>query len=393
MAAGSAILDCIAQRERGFHGSIGEAKLQNDLMDEENQTQHWGNSSTSDVKAITFMELALGSFILVSFLVGTVVNGFFLWVLRVKMARKVNTFWFLHLDVSYLICCLSLPFFAVTYLHGGDWIFGVAMCKLNVMFFSLGMYNTVFLLTLISLDRYLFTCHPTWSRRHRTLPWARRLVTGTWVASLALLSPYLAFMDTKEWKGRTVCASNYALSSDWGHANPGLKYRVSLAFFLLRFLLAFVLPFLTIMTCYYCMGQEMRRRLARMGKPYKVLVAAVTSFFICRFPFYLYNASRVFKAPQETQEVLQVIFTTCTCLNICITPFLYLFVGEKFQNVFKMSTVSLLRRGFTDLPTIPGDSENTAEEGHHINGGKRLVQTLTPGSDLACHEDFPLDHV
>ncbi|XP_048357629.1 probable G-protein coupled receptor 33 [Sphaerodactylus townsendi] len=341
------------------------------LMDTGNVTVLFGNiSSTSRPTSPSQekMNLAVGIFILGSLLMGTISNSLFLWVLGVKMKRTVNTLWFSHLIFTYLLFCTFMPFFGVYSLFGFHWVFGTVVCKLIVSVFSLTMFTTVFLLTIISLDRYLLICHPVWSQHNRTVPKARRLIAGVWLSSCALSAPYLAFQETRAMEmGRTKCDSNFAFSSDWdGPEMQVLRTRVYLALFVVRFLLAFLLPLLIISSCHCRMAWEMKkRRLARKRKPFQVLVAAVASFFICWLPYHLYHSSTThWESFRTIQLVLRVTMLLGECFNFCFTPILYVFVGEKFQQIFKTSLLSLLQRSFLDIPIIPLANVSANEEGH-----------------------------
>ncbi|XP_062996720.1 probable G-protein coupled receptor 33 [Elgaria multicarinata webbii] len=314
--------------------------------------------------------------LLMSFLVGMTINGLFLWVLGVKMKRTVNTLWFLHLILTYLISCFLLPFFAVYILHDFCWTFKLTMCKIVLSSFSVVMFTTVFLLTIISLDRYLFTCHSIWSQHHRTIPRARRIIAGVWLASLALSVPNLFFLTTQEVKGKMKCNYRFIFSNDRG--------TVHLTFFSVRFLLAFLLPFVVIMGCYCRTGCKMKtKRLVRTGKPFRILVASVTSFFICWLPYHLYQAALLLdRAQTETEEILWDLTAAGGCFNICFTPILYLFVGEKFQQVFKTSMLTLLKKGFVDYPINPGDNINTTEEVDQTHGKSAQELKVTQGNHL-----------
>ncbi|XP_062996213.1 probable G-protein coupled receptor 33 [Elgaria multicarinata webbii] len=335
-------------------------------------TTYFGNISVKQMNGshhlvdITSTNIAIASLILLSFLVGMTMNGLFLWVLGVKIKRTVNTLWFLHLILTYLIFCSFLPFLAVHALLGNHWIFGRVMCKLLNTLGSLGMFTMVFLLTIISLDRYLIICHPIWTNHNRTIPQAHRLLALMWLFSLVLSAPYLAFRDTRVVeKGRILCVNNYAFSNDWDtDTTQVIRYRVHLALFVVRFLLAFLFPSFIIIGCSYRMGQEMKKKnfVRKTGKPFRILVASVASFFICWLPYHLYQASWLTgKLSEATEQVLWVIMTAAICFNFCFTPILYLFVGEKFQQIFKTSIVALLQKGFADAPIIFVNEANSAE--------------------------------
>uniref|UniRef100_A0A8D0BDR5 Probable G-protein coupled receptor 33 n=1 Tax=Salvator merianae TaxID=96440 RepID=A0A8D0BDR5_SALMN len=299
--------------------------------------------------------VAVGILILVSFLVGVSVNSFFLWVLGVKMARTVNTLWFIHLTLIHLILCSLLPLFAAYVIIDFNWIFGVFMCKLVSYFFSVGMFTTIFLLTIISSDRYLFTCHSVWSQQHRTLSWACRLIAGVWVVSLALSVPSLFFWNIMD--GTQKCEFNISFFENWDSTHVGIT------FYFIHFLVAFLLPFIVILICYCCIVREMKKKgFLRSRKTLKVLISAVASFFICWLPYHLYHVSLLIKdVRKETVNAIWYVMAAGICFNICFTPIIYLFVGEKFQQIFKMSIVALIRKGLSEHSKV----EQTPWYGSH----------------------------
>ncbi|XP_024077053.2 probable G-protein coupled receptor 33 [Terrapene carolina triunguis] len=309
-----------------------------------------GANSSQTPAAVSAAHLAVAALLFTTFLVGVVGNGLYLWVLGLKMRRTVTTLVFLHLVSSYLLLTLLIPFFAVYLLLDFHWVFGTAMCKLLNACISVGMFTSVFLLTLISLDRYILTHRPVWCRHRRTVPRVRKLVVGVWLVSLALSTPYLAFRETRVVDGeRIICINNYTLSRVWnGAETQDLGRRIHLAVLTFRFLLGFLLPFCTIAGCYGCVGLEMKEKgLARSRKPFKVMVAAVVSFFLSWLPYHLYHGLKFFRDGREL-DIILVIYTLTSCFNACFTPVLYLFVGRRFQQVLKMSLLALLRETFAE---------------------------------------------
>ncbi|XP_039369338.1 probable G-protein coupled receptor 33 [Mauremys reevesii] len=336
-----------------------------------------GVNSSQTPAAESAAHLASAVLLFITFLVGVVGNGLYLWVLGLKMRRTVTTLWFLHLVSCYLLFTLLIPFFIVSLLMDFHWVFGMAMCKLLNTCISVAMFTSVFLLTLISLDRYILTHCPIWSRRNRTLPRAGNLVVGMWLASFGLSAPYLAFRETRVVDGgRIICINNYALSRDWNGAEPqDLGRRVHLAVFIVRFLLGFLLPFCTIVVCYVRVGLKMKeKKLVWSGKPFKVMVATMVSFFLGWLPYHLYHGLKLSKkeVPESVMGALLVIYTFMTCFNACFTPILYLFVGEKFWQVFRTSLVTLVKAAFVD-DLSSSASESSGRHGSEVENTIQLM--------------------
>ncbi|KAF7236510.1 putative G-protein coupled receptor 33 [Varanus komodoensis] len=327
-------------------------------MDKDNMSTSLENTSaasinTSQSAGISSVNAVCSTLLLLSFLVGAAMNGFCLWVLGVKMKKTVYALWFFHLVLSYLMVCAFLPFYAIYALLGFHWIFGTVFCKLSTFIFSLWMFIAAFLLTIISLDRCLIIGNPTWTQNHRSIPWAKKLIAWTWLASVALSVAYPVFQETLVVeKDRIVCKNHCAIS-------------IQVVLFLFQFLVAFLLPFIIIVGSYCWVGQKMKKkRLVKTGKTYRVLVASVGSFFICWFPFHLHNGLLLMEVPEIIVQFLWHMMLIGGCLNTCFTPILYLFVGEEFQVIFRMSIPTLLKKAFVDASEEDGNNE---EEDHRIN--------------------------
>ncbi|XP_034612809.1 probable G-protein coupled receptor 33 [Trachemys scripta elegans] len=333
-----------------------------------------GVNSSQNPAGLNATYLASAVLLFPTFLVGVVGNGLYLWVLGLKMRRTVTTLWFLSLVSSYLLLTLLIPFFIISLLMGLHWVFGMAMCKILNTCISVGMFSIVFHLTLISLDRYTLTHHPIWSRNHRTMSRARKLVVGIWLASFVLSTPYLAFRETRVEDGdRITCKNNYALSRDWNGAKmKDMGRRVHLAIFTVRFLLGFLLPFCTITGCYICVVMKMKeKKLAWAGKPFKVIVTTVVSFFLGWLPYHLYHGLKLSnkEVPESVMGALLVIYTFTSCFNACFTPILYLFVGEKFWQVFRTSLLTLVKAAFVD-DLGSSASESSGRHGTEVENTK-----------------------
>ncbi|XP_075763738.1 putative G-protein coupled receptor 33 [Pelodiscus sinensis] len=309
------------------------------------------NSSQSPA-AVSAMYLASAGFLFPTFLVGVVGNGLYLWVLGMKMRRTVTTLWFLHLVSCSACFTLLIPFFAVYVLLGFHWVFGMALCKVLNTCISMVLFSSVFLLTLISLDRYTLIHHPIWSQNYRTMHRAGKLAVGVWLVSFALSIPNLVFRETRKVdRGRIACIYNYALSKDRNRAEVlDLGRQIRLAVFVIRFLLGFLLPFCTMVGCYSRVVLKMKeKRLVYSGKPFKVMVTAVVSFFLSWLPYHLYHGLKLYKdIPESVTGAIVVIYTVMSCFNTCFTPILYLFVGEKFKQVFRTSLLTLVKAAFVD---------------------------------------------
>ncbi|XP_032763458.1 probable G-protein coupled receptor 33 [Rattus rattus] len=285
-----------------------------------------------------------------SFIVGTISNGLYLWMLKFKMQRTVNTLLFFHLILSYFISTLILPFMATSFLQDNHWAFGSVLCKVFNSTLSVSMFASVFFLSAISVDRYHLTLHPVWSQQHRTPRWASRIALRIWILATILSIPYLVFRETHDdHKGRIKCQNNYIVGTNWESSeHQTLGQWIHAACFGRRFLLGFLLPFLVIVFCYKRVATKMKDKgLFKSSKPFKVMLTAVVSFFVCWMPYHVHSGLVLTKSqPLPSQLTLGLAVVTIS-FNTVVSPILYLFTGENFE-VFKKSILALFKSTFSD---------------------------------------------
>uniref|UniRef100_A0A8D2ANF0 Probable G-protein coupled receptor 33 n=1 Tax=Sciurus vulgaris TaxID=55149 RepID=A0A8D2ANF0_SCIVU len=296
-------------------------------------------------------DMIIALFLFMSFIIGTITNGLYLWVLKFKMKKTVNTLLFFHLILSYFISILIIPFLAISYLQDHYWIFGTALCKVFNSTLSLGMFASVFFLSAISLDRYLLTLHPVWSQQHRTPRWASNIVLGIWISATALSSPYLVFRETHhDSKGKVTCRNNYAVSTNWENEKmKTLRQWIHATCFISRLLLGFLLPFFIILFCYQRVASKMKERsLFKSRKPFKVMMTAIISFFVCWMPYHVHQGLILTQNQSFLLELSLILTVMTSSFNSVFSPTLYLFVGENFKKIFKKSILALFESTFTD---------------------------------------------
>ncbi|XP_074088150.1 putative G-protein coupled receptor 33 isoform X2 [Macrotis lagotis] len=307
-----------------------------------NLTSQRRNFSFSAPSLVTNLVIIL--FFSISFTVGIIANGLYLWVLRFKMKKTVNTLLFLNLILSYLISSLIMPFQFISYLQEFHWSFGIVMCKVVHSTFSLGMFASVFILCAISLDRYVLTFHPVWSQQHRNTHWASITIMGIWIFAVFLSIPYLVLRETqKDTNGVVTCKNNYALSSNWkSPKTQALRKKVNLALFISRLALGFLLPLFTIIFCYGRIAQKMRQRgLVKSSKPFKIMLTFICSFFVCWMPYHVYQGLLINETHTLVIKQILIITAITITFNIFFSPTFNLFIGEDFKKVFKESIVAL----------------------------------------------------
>uniref|UniRef100_A0A671T2I0 C-X-C chemokine receptor type 3 n=2 Tax=Sinocyclocheilus anshuiensis TaxID=1608454 RepID=A0A671T2I0_9TELE len=269
--------------------------------------------------------------------VGLVGNGLVLVVLwKKRMSLNVTDIFILHLCLADILLLLTLPFWAVEAVKG--WIFDTALCKLTGALFKINFYCGIFMLSCISLDRYLSIVHAVqmYSRKKPML--THCCCVMIWLFCLLLSIPdwkFLVATEDSRRQDKTQCVPDYP-SGSWLLVTRLLLYHI----------LGFILPALIMLFCYSCILLRLWRGSQCMQKKraIRVIIALVLAFFIHWTP---YNITLIVDTIQtnwtlntsnqtscESATALDVALTatsTLGYLHCCINPVLYAFVGVKFR--------------------------------------------------------------
>ncbi|XP_052403683.1 type-1 angiotensin II receptor B [Carassius gibelio] len=291
-----------------------------------------------------------------NFIIGIVGNSLVVAVIYfcLKLKNVANIF-VLNLALSDLTFLLTLPIWAVNTATGYKWVFGDFLCKAISGMALLSLYTSIFLLTALSIDRYLAIVHPVKSRRCRTVVYARVTCILVWVVAFLLSLPTAVIRETHfiQYNNVTVCG---ILDGDLGNVLAALS--------LMKSVLGFLLPITIILTCYCLIGRSLlkSRDIQRNSRwngdeVLCMLAAAVLSFFLCWTPHQIFNFLNMLGLLKVITncDVIEIIdtvmpFTICIAFfNSCMNPILYGFVGKNFRR----NLLKLLKRSSTSVVSHP----------------------------------------
>ncbi|XP_036449466.1 chemokine-like receptor 1 [Colossoma macropomum] len=298
-----------------------------------------------------------------AFVLGVVGNGIVIWVSGFRMKKTVNTVWFLNLAVADFLFTAFLPLSVAYTAMGFHWPFGRFMCKLNSTLSFLNMFASVYILVVISVDRCISVVRPIWAQNHRSVGRASVLSFGVWVFALILSSPYFVFRDTApDYDNEKVinCFNNFAFSDDYDSVEVvNLRLLRHRAMIITRFLLGFVVPFSIIVSCYAVIVHRLKRNRSmsgRTGRPFKIIAAVITAFFLCWAPYHIlvliemanHMASKYSPTLEHVTTIGIPIATSLAFLNSCLNPLLYVFIGQDFKDKVRKSVLKVLETAFTE---------------------------------------------
>lgn len=289
--------------------------------------------------------------------------------------RLVDTF-VINLALADLIFVLTLPLWAISASQNGNWNFGPAgdlLCKLSSYIISVNRFSNIFLLTCMSVDRYLAIVRLMESRYLRSSRCIHATCAAVWLISLVIGIPSLVYRSVESSGDEQSCVED----SD----SPfflGMSLTVAL--------LTFVIPMLIIIVCYgtiirhlekHCIAGGNQRAESRRKHSFKMVLCIVVAFIVSWLPFNGFKViiiiSHISKADVSCVAWLRNGFQISCCLaflNSCVNPFIYFFLDHHFR---KRATLlyqycsgkknSLLNYNSSASFTNTGTSESFATNG------------------------------
>ncbi|XP_042295771.1 chemokine-like receptor 1 [Sceloporus undulatus] len=299
-----------------------------------------------DLHISRVMKIVSMSIYSATLLLGTTGNGLVIFLTGFHLKKTVTTIWYLNLamaDFVFAICLSS----EIIYVALDHWPLGRLMCKLDSVVPFLNMFASVFFLTAISADRCVSVVHPVWALNHRTLKLASVMAIIIWMISLALSLPYFSFRDTKDTQDGTIqCAYNFNsedASNPWAHR----------AMVVTEFVVGFLIPFHIILACYCAIIIKLRGKIfGRFSRSFKIIIVVIVVFFCCWFPYHLFAILDMLEDDSlEMKNILNIglpLANGLLCLNSCLNPLLYAFLGPDCRRTNCRSFLSAFKAAFNE---------------------------------------------
>ncbi|CAM4625081.1 chemerin-like receptor 1 [Lepidochelys kempii] len=303
------------------------------------------------------------------FLLGVVGNGLVIFIASFWMTKTVVSIWYLNLAVADFIFTSFLSMEVAYAALNFHWPFGQTLCKIHSAVSFLNLFASVFLLTVISADRCISVAWSVWAHNHRSPRLAFWVAAAVWLAALALSTPYIVFRDIRSFPLEgdiTICYNNYIPVGNFTREEVATLWEIRhWAMVLTCFVTGFLVPFAIILTCYGVITAKlMRNHVVRSGRPYKIMVAVVTAFFLCWFPYHLSTLlAMLAKGVTPAIQVLHDVALPLAYLNSCLNPALYAFMGWGCKDTLWLSVVLAFQRAFSEAEvqaTLPNKNQESS---------------------------------
>ncbi|KAM6972549.1 urotensin-2 receptor [Aplochiton taeniatus] len=286
----------------------------------------------------------LGATLAVMCALGAAGNVYTLVVTRSAALRRTGSMYvyILNLALADLLYLSTIPFVVCTY-FAHDWLFGEAGCRLLLSLDLLTMHASVFILVVMSLERYRAVAAPFSARRATSR--RRKLVAGgVWAAAFVLTLPMMVMIRLREGKANAAGVAKRICFPTW--TTEAYK-----AYLTVLFLTSVLVPGLVIVGLYAGLarrywsaqaslggGGRSARRRGLKQKVVSMIFSIVVAYWACFLPFWGWQLARLF-SPESlrtlspaTQNYVNFFVTCLTYGNSCINPLLYTLLTRNYKD-------------------------------------------------------------
>lgn len=307
------------------------------------------------------------------FILGALGNLMVVWIYSTVRNRlkTMTDVYLLNLAVADLLFLCMLPFWAVDAVKG--WNFGLALCRLVSAIYKINFFSSMFLLTCISVDRYIAIVQVTRAhnlKKRERLLYSKCACVGVWLLSTLLALPEFIFAQVKPHNsGQHFCSLVY-----WDNINNRTKILV----LSMQICMGFCLPLLVMFFCYSVIIRTLlQAKNFEKHKALRVILVVVFVFVLSQLP---YNSLLIVEATQAANttitdcnmvigfDIAGQVAKSLAYTHACLNPFLYVFIGVRFRQdllrILKMVT-GLGKGGYSKTnvapkrPSVMSDTDTT----------------------------------
>ncbi|XP_047578700.1 G-protein coupled receptor 15 [Lutra lutra] len=284
------------------------------------------NPDLEDTRShVSYMSIFLPVFYTAVFLTGVLGNLILISALHFKQgSRRLIDIFIINLAVSDFIFLVTLPLWVDKEASLGLWRTGSFLCKGSSYMISVNMHCSVFLLTCMSVDRYLAIMCPAISRKFRRRDCAYGVCASVWFISCLLGLPTLLSRELTLIDDKPYCAEKRATST-------------KLTWALVALIFTFFVPLVSIVTCYCCITrklcahyQQAGKHSRKLRKSIKIIFIVVAAFVFSWLPFNTFKLLAIVSGLQQevyfSSAFLQLgmeVSGPLAFANSCINPFIY----------------------------------------------------------------------
>ncbi|CAJ1082033.1 uracil nucleotide/cysteinyl leukotriene receptor [Xyrichtys novacula] len=293
------------------------------------------NTSEADTLGFGYVasyheNIIFATFYILIFIIAVPGNSLALWAFFHQESTSPSKVFLRHLSIADISYVLILPMRIVYHLSDGHWPFGHVVCKLAGFLFYLNLYCSMYLMSFISLDRFLAVVLPIKSQLVRKAVYAKVVVGILWVMIIVSMTPVLFSKDNENDNSTSSCDKLY------------LEKTSPMA--LVSTIVAFVLPLTTIVVSYILILLKLRAVRQQEERPVKqkatkLIILVLVNFLLAFVP---YHVSRVIYIKSHIDDLVSArnheslkiatrITSALTCVSGVLDPVMYFFLNNAYR--------------------------------------------------------------
>lgn len=328
-----------------------------------------------------------------SFLVGAPGNLLVIWtILRHIKNRSHNVVLILHLAVADLLVLITLPLWI--YSLAFSWVFGEVFCKAMAYTINASMYSSVFLITLLGVERFVAIRYPFTSVRWQRQKAFNIILMAVWISAFLFSIPIIQTQVVGKKSEDTL--EEHCLYQEYTSTTQEL---VSV---LLETLVGYVLPFSILVVCYSCLCSRITQMSFKSKRKSTALIASVViAFAICWTPHHIGNTltliilstedshSNMAEHLESIRSTMVFIAGAMVFISSAINPILYLFAARSFRKSLCESGIQKLFQHLCSTSRFEGNKESSFLSKHNSRQTKssaRVSESKDKTVILKMHE-------
>uniref|UniRef100_F7A8G2 G-protein coupled receptor 183-like n=1 Tax=Monodelphis domestica TaxID=13616 RepID=F7A8G2_MONDO len=257
--------------------------------------------------------------------------------------KKMNStdLYLINLAVSDILFTLALPGRIAYYILDFNWPFGDWLCRVIAFVFYVNTYGSVYLMTCISIDRYIAVIHTHQNHKFRHAGWAKYICITVWSLASLQTMPVL-FMPLTKKMGDKLSCMEYASIEKILSLPLLLLGGCVLGFFGPVGIILFCYVKITLKLCRIAQENSVMCKSDHQKKACLVILLVLMAVIICFSPYH-FNIS---------QFVIRELFSQSTCaekkafkvslqvtvcfmnMNCCVDPIIYFFASQGYKKQF-----------------------------------------------------------
>ena len=306
-----------------------------------------------------------------SFLVGAPGNLLVIWtILRHVKQRSHTVVLILHLAVADLLVLITLPLWI--YSLACSWVFGATSCKVMVYIINVCMYSSVFLITLMSVERFVGVRYPfvmLWT----TKAVMDRALVVIWLLAFLLGTPAIVIQSIDNIDGTEQC-----LYKDYSTISQ-------LSCLCLEITFGFVAPFTVLSVCSCIVAGQLRimqnikqninstsSSASNLHKSIILISSVVVAFILCWLPHHIINIINLVHLARGSDDAVPqsgiFISGALAFISSSVNPALYAFAASMLQEGLCKFPLVKLFQGVSSPTDQLGVTDYTELHGLRLRG-------------------------